>query len=589
MKRIALVVLTAGLATLACVESHLGLDGPSGQPGQPGLVSEDDPVHLVGGDRPRGLYRVIARDDAPSGDEQSFGALTAAPRRTIFLNRRGGTYTPGNDDSSRNVSSIPSTTSTVPAYEKGDASWAQVVACVKDQYARFNVEVTDVDPGGVPHVEAVIGGVPRNIGMQDGVGGVAPMFQDCSMVETAVVYIFSRVFSSAQVECEVAAQEISHAIGLDHEYLCEDPMTYLNGCGKKTFQNKEVSCGEYSPRTCMCGGRQNSVQFMLTRLGAAPALPLSSTGGTGVAGRGGSGGAGAGGMGGAAPPPPGGGGTGGSAPPPTGDTTPPQVAITSPAEGATLPANSRVTITATASDNVGVTRVELFWQFNGRALPCDGSVPNVTCTQTGSTYAWSFAVGKGSRPFEVRAYDAAGLRGTSGVRTIFFSDGSAPPTGGTGGTAPPPGGAGAGGSAPPPPGGAGAGGSGNPPPPPPPPPTANDPRLTITAPVSGAQVRPGDVADLRVGTAAPAGGRVVRVDVLWQAPTDARLFQMTALSDGVWGLRVQLGATAQAGVRAITATALTDTGYTASASVMVQVGAGGNGTDPPIVPSSPGG
>jgi len=226
---------------------------------------------------PVGIYKVLPLDGVPSDVESAMKEQAGPGKRIIFVNKNGGTYTPGQDNSSNNVSSIPGFVAKVPAYEKGAASWSQFMTCIKDQFAPFNVEVTDVDPGGVPHIEGVMGGSPQHVGMGSGVGGVAPMNGDCSTVERAVVYIFTQVFGSAQVECEVAAQEIGHAIGMDHEYLCEDPMTYLNGCGKKKFQEETVWCGEYSPRQCMCGGKQNSVQFMMSRLGPSEGGSRSSS------------------------------------------------------------------------------------------------------------------------------------------------------------------------------------------------------------------------------------------------------------------------------------------------------------------------
>src|SRR5205823_5449515 len=97
------------------------------------------------------------------------------PHRVIFLNKNGGTFTPGYDDSSRNVSSIVDESSTVPRYEKSAANWSTLVSCVKKQYDAYDVEVTDVDPGKVPHIEAVVGGAPKDAGMGSSVGGVAPM------------------------------------------------------------------------------------------------------------------------------------------------------------------------------------------------------------------------------------------------------------------------------------------------------------------------------------------------------------------------------------------------------------------------------
>src|SRR5689334_20965132 len=95
-------------------------------------------------------------------------------RRIIFVNGRGGHYTAGqNEDSRTNVSSIASFSVDVPPYSKGQAAWAQFLSCIQNQYARFNVEVTDQDPGNVPHLEAVIAGTADMIGLGAGVGGIA--------------------------------------------------------------------------------------------------------------------------------------------------------------------------------------------------------------------------------------------------------------------------------------------------------------------------------------------------------------------------------------------------------------------------------
>jgi hypothetical protein len=62
------------------------------------------------------------------------------------------------------------------------------------------------------------------------------------------------------------------SFGLDHEYLCADPMTYLGGCGQKSFQNVGLM-RQYSARSCNCGGgTQNSVQMLLDANGPADAI-----------------------------------------------------------------------------------------------------------------------------------------------------------------------------------------------------------------------------------------------------------------------------------------------------------------------------
>jgi MYXO-CTERM domain-containing protein len=105
--------------------------------------------------------------------------------------------------------------------------------------------------------------------MGQGVGGVSPFTEDCGVIPNSIVFTFAGVYGSAYRDiCETAAQEVSHSFGLDHEYQCKDPMTYLSGCGDKAFQDNLERCGEYSARTCWCGGTtQNSVAMLRERLG----------------------------------------------------------------------------------------------------------------------------------------------------------------------------------------------------------------------------------------------------------------------------------------------------------------------------------
>lgn len=51
---------------------------------------------------------------------------------------------------------------------------------------------------------------------------------------------------------QTIAHEVGHAFGLDHEFLCKDPMSLLAGCGEKRFQDRDAACGENSERPCSC-------------------------------------------------------------------------------------------------------------------------------------------------------------------------------------------------------------------------------------------------------------------------------------------------------------------------------------------------
>jgi hypothetical protein len=88
------------------------------------------------------------------------------------------------------------------------------------------------------------------------------------------------------------------------------------------------------------------------------------------------------------------------------DTTPPTVSITSPAAGGTVARRSTVLVTATASDDVGVSKVELY--VNGV----------LTGTSTTAPYNFTWSVGgkpRGTYRLQVNAYDGAGNAGTSSV------------------------------------------------------------------------------------------------------------------------------------------------------------------------------
>ena len=95
-----------------------------------------------------------------------------------------------------------------------------------------------------------------------------------------------------------------------------------------------------------------------------------------------------------------------------GDTTPPTTSITSPANGATV--SGTVTVSANASDSVGVTRVELY---------VDGSLVG---SDTTSPYAISWnttSASNGGHSLQTRAYDAATNVGSSAVVSVTVSNG----------------------------------------------------------------------------------------------------------------------------------------------------------------------
>jgi uncharacterized protein (TIGR03382 family) len=311
--------------------------------------------------------------------------LAAGTPWVLYLNKNGGTFTPANTNDSRtNASTIPQQASVIAPWNVPTAGWQQVVDCVKAEFAPFNIQVTDVDPGSTPHIESVIAGSPADVQMPNNVGGVSPFTVDCQTIPNSIVFTFAQIYGTDyQTVCEVAAQEIAHSFGLDHEYLASDPMTYLDYNGHKTFQNQTSQCGEYSARACglvtqgyaSCRADQNSVALLTARVGTAG----------------------------------------------PSDTIAPSVAISAPANGATV--RSGFAIAVTASDNVAVARVELY---------IDGALVD---TKTAAPFAFTApaTLAVGSHTIETRGYDASNMSSSSVTVSLAAAGGGGGGGSGTGG------------------------------------------------------------------------------------------------------------------------------------------------------------
>ena len=77
------------------------------------------------------------------------------------------------------------------------------------------------------------------------------------------------------------AQASAHSFGLDHTFDCSDPMTYLPACGQQFFRNKEMDCGEYTPRSCRCGDNAEDPHVRLLAIfgqGITPPAPVVTLG-----------------------------------------------------------------------------------------------------------------------------------------------------------------------------------------------------------------------------------------------------------------------------------------------------------------------
>lgn len=313
-------------------------------------------------------------DDSAGGPvfaRQVVPAAASGPVKThtVYLNHLGVTLRPGPNNSQANTSTIVPRTMQVPGWNASAADWTATVACMKELWSRFDVTVTDVDPGATPHIEAVFTRSPSDVGLAANYGGVSPFATDCSVIESSIVFAFTaNLASQPRAICEVMAQEIAHSYGLDHELLASDPMTYLPYSGARAFQDHDAACGESVARPCgiagsTCRPSQNSVQLLLARVGAS--------------GR---------------------------------NHQAPTVAIMAPAEASTVPAG--FSITASASDDIAVASVAFY---------LDGAL---VATRSAPPYqlATSDAIAGGAHTIVVEATDADGNVATAQRDIVVASD-----------------------------------------------------------------------------------------------------------------------------------------------------------------------
>lgn len=313
-------------------------------------------------------------------------ASALATSKVIYLNKNGVTLSPGNNDSRTNRSTLAQQTTTLPAWNVSAATWTATVNCMKELFAPFDVTVTETDPGQTPHMEAVFGGSPGQLGMPNGVAGVSPFTNDCAVIENSIVFTFTNVIpADARLACEIMAQEVAHSYGLDHELLASDPMTYLDYTGNRSFKNQTASCGEDTQRPCgingsTCRANQNSVALLTERLGAK-----------------------------------------------TGDTQPPTGTIASPSTGATVPPGFNIYVNA--ADNTMVASAKLY---------VDGVV---TDTKTGGgpfTFTTATTLSQAMHKLKVEIADTAGNVVQTQEVTVTVKAGATPPPAppGMGGTDP---------------------------------------------------------------------------------------------------------------------------------------------------------
>ncbi len=322
---------------------------------------------------------------------------------TVYLNPNRTTIRGGRDSSVGNSSQLVYSRGkrsiTVPGFSGGRAAWTRIVESVREGFRPFRVNVVDVRPQSGDYIMAVVGGRSSSLGLGRRVSGVAPY--GGRVLSNAVLFVFS---DDQQNDVDRVRQtvmhEVGHTLGLDHTYYAPDTMSYLRTSKRKTFTNRDVSCGEFDQRTCSDGERtQNSYARIVAAVGLRTRTrepiatePTEPTEPTPVE------------------------------TPPADTGAAPDVEILSPVVDERSSGNRYVNVILRATSTYGVSKVELLWRVGDTTyVLTSGAIPSnlpATSISDGEYYAFSLNVGVGERSFAVRVTDGWGNETTTETRRL---------------------------------------------------------------------------------------------------------------------------------------------------------------------------
>jgi len=242
------------------------------------------PQYDDGSEHPSGGARgYIKAPPSSFVDTAAHGGLPGISK-IIYINRCTGgctlTKSTSNDAITNQtyIGAVPQgQTMTLSEFSYSQQIFDDTVACVREVYSPYDIQVVTEDPGTVTHHEAILAGRGSEMGLT-GVLGVAPLdSSNCEPKNNVISFSFANDHAPDPIAmCWTLAQESAHSYGLDHEFDCSDPLTYLDGCGQKFFRNKQINCGTFSAVACICGGTtQNSHAKLLAvhGKGVDPAPP----------------------------------------------------------------------------------------------------------------------------------------------------------------------------------------------------------------------------------------------------------------------------------------------------------------------------
>jgi hypothetical protein len=185
----------------------------------------------------------------------------------VVLNREGAQLHPGPDFARLGLSSVlierRMTALEIPAYRTSNSRWKALGRCIEGRFDDYQVNILDEAPSSGDYMVLHVGGSSKQLGMSPRIRGLSPTTG--RVIPNATMFLFTHGNPSTKELCEAGAHEIGHAVGLDHNRLCTDLMSYRS-CGAKSFREAASPCGEYEARECHNGELEQSSALKLRQL-----------------------------------------------------------------------------------------------------------------------------------------------------------------------------------------------------------------------------------------------------------------------------------------------------------------------------------
>lgn len=253
------VVAAIILAAAACGDDEPASGGPPGETTPPPTANGIDD----------GGGRDTFRPPLPDGADPDACVANSNPPIRVFLNRGGGTYTFGQDDSRQNTQPLDETTNEIDAWDEldfRDQDYTKLKKCLDTKFADFNVEVTDQDPGTEDHIEIVF--APESAHILTTPSTVSVRYRsNCSVLKNMTAFV-SRTLVKSTVDfsraCGAISQIVGRALGAESVIEevdageCTDAMdTKINGCPTAPFTKTPLKCGQAGViADCECNAGQ---------------------------------------------------------------------------------------------------------------------------------------------------------------------------------------------------------------------------------------------------------------------------------------------------------------------------------------------